>query len=270
LGVYAPMNGAAVVGASAFDPDEGGSVTVNLLGTGGAQCRWNGFNAQGQKVASGAYTVSLVEASTTGGLPAQYSVGVTVLRSVVGGVAIYNTAGELVRHFTSAVTELPFLALSARSFVAAPGTAGLKIAWGEGGQESVSWDGRNDAGTFVAAGTYEIRVSQGVGDQNLVKTGFVQVLETPASLLDGAEAAPNPVVGANLSVVLPGLGASDMVWGGVYSLAGAKVAQASALGSPLVFSVADLADGIYLVTLEARSAGDGAAERKMLKIAVTH
>ena len=270
--VYAPMNGVSVLGGGAFVPELHGTVTFSLNGTQGGTYTWNGANANGQLVEGGVYNVSFVEPSTTGGLPAEYSAGTNVLREQeAGGVKIFNSAGEVARHWAGLVpTCSDPLVLSVRGFVPQPGRVGVKFAWGpDASTDSAGWDGLTDAGVVASAGVYEISVTALVGGKQVTQSAFVEVLNQNPDLFAGTALSSNPLKGGPLTVWMPDLGEADQVHAQVYSLAGALVEEQQTQGSVLTLPMLKEADGIYFLVLTAKSLS-GETDRKILKVGVVH
>jgi hypothetical protein len=266
------MTGIQIIGSPLFVPDDGGLVTIAVLGT-GANAFWAGRNAQGQFVASGIYTIELVEnAANAPGLPSvKGTVQVTVLRAPLSGtIQVYNSAGEQVRHLTGISGTADFLRLSAKAFV--PGLQSLRVQWNADAADYWIWDGETDSQVRAKPGVYEIVASTQVAGQNLeVKTAFVQVLATPGTLTEGACVVPEPVRPGTLflTLVLPNGGTSTRVALRMYTLSGNLVTSSSGTGARMEWAIPGiLAPGIYLVAVEAQDPGQASVERKILKIAV--
>ena len=241
-----------------------------LNSAGGGSFSWDGFNANGQIVLPGVYTVEFTEIGVQP--PIQYVVEVTVLPAPIEGkVTVFNSAGEVVQSFSPVAGEAEFLNLSAPAFVPKIG-GGVSIAWGSGTESSVQWNGLSAAGTPVAAGVYRVEIStQQPGGSVKTLDGFVQVLGVSGQLLDGFLAAPNPLAGRGQALYLdaPGLGPQDSLRVSLYNLLGQLVLRYEGLGPSERMNVpGNLAGGIYLLVLDAHSASGGVAQRKVVKLAV--
>jgi len=274
--VYTNMTGASVLGANSFCPDLGGQAVFTLAGTEGATATWDGKSSQGQLVQGGVYTVVLVEnPENSPGNPA-FSVTLTVdvlrTQQADSGVAIYNSAGELVRHITRVPGSAQFLKVSPSSFVEGKQGAGARISWGPSEIDSAGWDGSNDAGALVGPGLYEVTIVTEVAGQPASKhTAFVQVIGQTGGLLDGAAAVPNPVPSGDSTLLLsiPNAAATDSVQVRLYTLAGGLVVQTSGGGPQILLDLPPgLSGGVYLVALQDYSPTQGLSQRSMLKIAI--
>lgn len=263
---YRQVTGAKALG-SAFIPDEGGSLAVQLQGA-GALWSWDGRNSGGQWVQSGAYTL-VFTGGGDGGDPVSFSVAAQVLRSGASdSVDVFNSAGERVRHYPLRLGAVSGLKLSADRFV--PGQSqDLGLDWG--GSAGLAWDGRDDAGRKVASGLYEVRINKHeAGSGTLVLRASVLVLETPSALLAGALAGPSPLRrGQRLRLLAPALGASGRLKAVLYDLAGERVLNGEGRGPALELPGTDaLAGGAYVLAVEAEE--DGTYEQKLLKLALIH
>jgi flagellar hook assembly protein FlgD len=251
-----------------FVPDEGGLGSFVVLGPQVAEA-WDGKASTGQLVASGTYMV-IAEVSDAFGHTTTFTTQLTVVRvdSSVK-IDIYNGAGELVRHLdvqgtgaTSSGVSLEAPALSSGSSVT--------IDYGSG---KVAWDGTNDTGSMVQSGEYLVKVTKATGKGEVqVFTQAVTLLDSPDSSLDGAYAAPNPLLAGDqtLTIWLPASAAGMKVKVEIYDLAGEKTAetvQANSSGHITLDLHGTEASGIYLVRLTSRD-GRGTAVSKTLKIAL--
>ena len=267
LGSYHPLSGVEVHGG-AFVPDAGGSVTYGLLGAGNG-FTWDGRNSSGQFVAGGSYSVTFDQPSFSGP-DLLYTAPATVLRaSSQSSLDIYNSAGELVRHYNVPVGQASFLHMDP-SFVPQPGSA-LKIDWGSAVGSGISWDGLDSRGQRVSSGTYLVKLTQTTaGAFSTLYSGTVIVLEAPSEPLQGLLAAPNPIRPGTgmISVRAPALGSGDALKAGLYNLAGELILQGAGLGPQLDMPLPpSLASGVYLLIVEAHTE-QGVAGRRTLKVAV--
>ena len=267
---YHPLTGVPANGG-VFVPDVGGVATVSLQGCGGSFI-WDGRNSSGQFVAGGVYTMEF-SASAPSAPSVNYTDQVSVLRVAdQNGMAIYNSAGELVRHFQIPQGAPSYLQFSAGGFVPASGSAGVRISWGTGPSDSAQWNGFNDSGTLVSPGVYlVVLTTQAAGQAPSKFEGSLQVLAVPSDLLRGALAAPNPMrrEDRTLKVFTPALQSGDTVRARLYRLDGSLLAQTAGTGSGLSLALPDsLAGGVYLLNLEAFSPSTGKSQNTTLKLAV--
>ncbi len=273
LGIYAQPTGLSAAGTG-FVPDQGGRGLFQVAGP-DLTLAWDGTNTGGQYVAGGTYTAVLTSRDPFGKVTTFTSQVAVIRQPSTLQVDIYNSAGELVRHFEAARKDPGAgneLALSSPSFVPPPGAGpGLTIRFGDGSGDTLSWDGRNDQGGLVQSGSYEVRVfGQEAGGQSLM-TDTVTVVDAGESPLAAVVAAPNPA-GADGGPVELLLSAPAVypVEARVYDEAGELVAAFSAPGgsSRLSWNPREGdAPGVYLVVLQTREAGGNLAGRT-LKVAL--
>ncbi len=259
-----------------FVPDAGGEGRVVVLGPQVA-LGWNGADSAGQWVASGTYTLVLTSRDPFGQVTT-FTCQVTVIREPADvQVEIYNSAGELVRHFSGQADDPRSgaqLSVSSQSFAASglPGQ-GLVIQYGSASGDTVTWDGRNDQGDLAQSGTYTVKVLRQLpGSSPTVLTDTVTLLDVSGDPLAGALAAPDPALAGQGRVeILLGAPAAQGVRAAVYDQAGEKVAdlEAAAGSRGLTWDISGrrMAEGVYLIVLSTRDAR-GRVARKVLKEAL--
>jgi hypothetical protein len=269
LALYQAVTGIDTA-ATAFVPDQGGQGVVDLVGS-GISFAWNGTNAAGQLVASGAYTVA-VELHDSFGKTQNWSVSLAVLRAETGAVVeVYNGAGELVWRAQGTLQAGGALALSGRELVPEAGTGGLKISYGSGSSDFVIWDGKGGQGQALSSGSYLIKVTQSDHNGKTTYTDTVALIQPNVNVFGWAAAAPNPVRSGSGSVLvsLQGGATGLSVWGEVYNLAGEHVATLSEEpGASLRWSIKPgIASGVYLLQVNARDA-QGRSKSSIVKVSV--
>ena len=278
LGVYDQPSGLDAE-QPGFVPDAGGLGWVLVVGP-RLPIAWDGSNSRGQWVQSGTYTLVLSSTDPFGHVTT-FTSQVAVLRAPASvQVDIYNSAGELVRHFDSQANDKlagSELTLSSTSLAAGSGPAGserdLTIHYGAGQDDQAVWDGRDDEGQLVQSGSYIVKVLReepGSGPSVLSET--VTVIDTVSDPLSGAMAGPDPVGPGTAAVVIQLAGPSAAaVTARVYDQAGELVDSVNApQGSRrLEWNVAarNYGPGAYLIELETLDA-QGRLERKILKVAL--
>jgi hypothetical protein len=250
-----------------------------VLGGAALPLVWHGDNDNGQIVDNGTYTLKVETVDPYGAVTA-LSRAVSVLGNNGGNsLAIFNSAGELVR--TLPLSSLPdgLVDFRLREEPEAGGQGGLKFAirGDDGVERPWAWDGRNDVGQPVASGSYLVRLMRtelGVG--RTLKSVSVVLLQSPdlgvQAALASAQAGPNPWRGADgdgpVQLVYraqPGL----QMRARAYNLAGELVAvgvDPSSTGR-LSLPMQGLAAGVYLIDLEAM-AGPARLGRRTLKLAI--
>ncbi len=250
---------------SAFLPDLGQMAAVQLVGPDDV-LNWDGSNSNGQRMASGTYMMA-VYITDSFGKTVTLSADFALIRSPVQTeVGIYNSAGELVRHFQVGTVAPQYLHLDADSVT--PGNA-VKIEWSSSGGQ-VLWDGLNDQGQELSSGVYTVRLTRSEpGKSPVVMSGTVTLLAAPNDLLNGALIAPQPLpVGATeLKIFVPQVAPTGTVLVDFYSLAGERVGRAAGHGPAITWTLPrQLAGGTYLARIEVQSA-TGAQARTVLKFA---
>lgn len=254
-----------------FIPDAGGVGLVDAVGS-GLTLQWDGRNSSGQLADSGLYTMVLTLTDPFG-TSSTYSAALQSIRVTESvEIRIFNSAGELVRHFEGLTTTAGAsrLDLSASGFI--PGGTPLKIQYSS--TDWQGWDGRNDRGEPVAPGSYLIHAISSKDGQQTVLTRDVVVLDAPgADPFDGALAGPSPLLPSDsvLRILMPAMPLSVPVTARVYALSGELVATLSdrAPDGSLNLDVegAHLAAGILLIDLVGPDS-DGRMVRKTLKAAI--
>jgi flagellar hook assembly protein FlgD len=259
--------------ASAFIPGQGGALVIGFPGL-APSVVWNGTNANGQAVSGGIYIIEAVYRSPLGQTTiVSTSVQVTLAPTDVS-IEVYNSAGERVRTLVTQVSEneavVPsFSATALVPSLSTAGDSGLKIVVGSGGQ-AVWWNGYNDNGNPVTAGTYLVKVTwelNGAVIESFTKS--ITVLEAAAGdPLATAWLAPNPVpldMGALEIGLDPSMDAAGLS-GQVYTLDGILVEKLTpnAKGRLVwAFGGRGAAAGLYLIRLRMADSAGILRERTM-------
>jgi hypothetical protein len=259
LSLQMPPSGMEVLGGALVPDEPGATATIHLLGT-EIDLGWDGRNSGGQMVQSGTYMV-FAELKDPIGSSTTYSAGVVVQRAPrMLRMSVYNSAGELVRliEMDGAVPGGASPRVSGASFVAGEGA--LEVDCGNG-TPLLRWDGKNERGEAVDAGSYLAKV------EALAPGGTLQLLVQPVQLLRAKEAlllenallAPNPAGPrtGRIQILLDG-----EAHGAVYNLAGERVATLGSCTGGLCWELGVAGDGIYWVVLEAKG------QRRVLKAAL--
>jgi hypothetical protein len=252
LGLYQEPTGLALQQAVISAGQADG---LMLVGT-GVQLSWSGVNAQGQLVDPGTYEV-MAQIRDSFGKVDTLNTSITVLRAPGSTqVSIYNSAGELVRHWLLPASgdALPTRIVAPGSEDFVPGAAPLGLAWGAQSWDLVAWDGTDQQGLRVQSGVYTVQVlrSDGSGSTGNLSEQ-VMVIDPPAAGMGPVVVAPNPAGPGTRQVklvaVLPAGVRELKAW--VYDLAGERVAQLSQQ-SPglLVWDLGGSANGVYIAVLQ--------------------
>jgi hypothetical protein len=262
-----PVGLAPQVGA--FSPDESGQGILKLLGP-DVPLIWNGSDDNGQIVDSGIYSV-IVQVKDAFGTVTTWSNSLTVLRTDSSTVVeVYNSAGELVWHTHASPSSPGMVSLSARELVPQSGS-GLKITYGTGSGDFLTWDGRGDLGQALSSGTYLVKVTQGGTGGKTTTAYSISLLQPNTQVFAWVAAAPNPVPSGTNSVMVSLQGAAPGItaWGDVYNLAGERVGTLSLVsGSFLQWNIpTGAASGVYLLRVSAQDS-QGHLKSASVKIAL--
>jgi hypothetical protein len=232
---------------------------------------WDGQTNNGQVVDSGLYYVTIDVTDNFGRLET-WTAPLTVLRTDSSTVVeIYNSAGELVWRQAGNPQKPGRVGVSDSSLVAGQPGAGLKIVYGSGAADFVTWNGTGDHGQALSSGTYMVKVTQAGSGGKSTFTYSISLLQPNTQPFAWLAAAPNPVPGGVRAVTVSLQGAAPGVtaWGEAYNLAGEHVGSLAAVpGSFLRWEIpSDLASGVYLLQISARDS-QGRLKRAPLKVAI--
>jgi hypothetical protein len=148
----------------------------------------------------------------------------------------------------------------------------LKIVFGSGLNDSVTWDGTGSLGQALNSGTYMVKISQVGGSGTRSTFSYsVTLLQPSAQVFSWLAAAPNPVRSGTHTVLVSLQGAAPGIsaWGEAYNLAGEHVGSlATVSGGDLRWDLTDsLASGIYVLQVTARNA-QGRLKSAPVKVAI--
>ena len=250
---------------------------------------WQGDNDNGQTVSNGTYYFKLESTDSFGKTTALIKEVVVLGNTGGNSLAIYNSAGELVRNLplTTLPSDLIDFTLVDTEAIATGDTAngssgqnGLKMNLRDanGNTHPWAWDGRNDKGQPVASGTYTVQlVHTELGAPTTVKSISVTVLQAPneslQASLGGALVVPAPWRPGGMSgdfalIVYKPLPGKEGV-AKCYNLAGELVAlglDANNQGQVQI-PVSKLASGVYVVDFEITE-NKAILGRRVLKVVV--
>jgi hypothetical protein len=223
---------------------------------------WNGLNAAGQTVRSGSY---LLKVETQDPFGAVQTLQATVQMLATGAppqLALYNSAGELVRHWDLQALGLDAVDLGHVS------AAQLELKGPQGTATTLAWDGLNDAGQPLNGGVYSLVLRQSdPGKPTSVVRSITIIPADGPDPLASLEPEQNPVPAGQHTAVFrysprPGV----RLQAALYSLAGERVAVADA-STPgrLRVSLDGAASGVYMLVAEA-SGGGQRQTRRVLKL----
>lgn len=273
------------------------SQTASFIFNGITLGNWDATSASGGKVTNGTYLIKVDSVDPYGVTSTiTKNVIVDITRSTLD-VAVYNEAGEIVKHFSEAEIINYFgggpsaalqpadfnvgeAKLSASTLVESylPGiSTSLTITLGSG--RSFTWDGVGDNGSYLTSGTYFLEITssqQNQPGQQIIMP--VRVDNDGSSPVTDVVLAPNPVhlsqtTQAKFLLANPG-GQLTEVDVQIYTIAGELVKTLqNQPGTPtlVLWDLTDpqLASGTYLAVLDLHSA-KGLMGRKILKVQVIH
>ncbi|HJT24202.1 MAG TPA: hypothetical protein VJ873_06470, partial [bacterium] len=242
---------------------------------------WDGTNAAGDPVSNGVYHIQVESVDA-------YGVATTVTQEAVVSrqlaqvsAAVYNEAGEVVKHLSGWVDDasgatMDNVVLSAAAFQ--PGSEGslkqLQIfIESSGASVTLSWDGTDDQGGYVTSGAYLLSIHwyNGQGESSNISKS---VLVTGKSSTRG-----QVVAGPNLLRLSSGqtrVGFVDPAGSGstlkvrIYTLAGelTAVIEGEAQTGRASWNASGKASGIYLAEVEKKNANGVLGGKQLFKIMV--
>jgi uncharacterized repeat protein (TIGR01451 family) len=259
---------------------------------------WDASNASGGKVTNGNYFVK-VDSTDPFGVTTTVTknISVQITRSTLE-IAVYNEAGEIVKHFTQAEvqnmvggvggsllpadfnvqkTTLSSNVLSPSYGASTHPNSTMTITLGSG--RSFTWDGRGDSGSILTSGTYFIEIKSEPENQDREEVVLpITIQGNNANGITGVVMGPNPIHLDQTTqakfFVNPGGSAFDSVTVRIYTIAGELMTTLQNVpGNPALvvwdLSAARIASGEYLAVVEMNLNG-GIIGRKIVKAVVIH
>lgn len=259
---------------------------------------WDATNTNGGKVTNGTYMVKIDSMDPFGvTTTVTHAISVQISRSTLE-IAVYNEAGEIVKHFTQAEVQtllggaggslLPEdfnvgkVTLSSNTLSPAYGAspnpnAVMTITMGSG--RSFIWDGKGDSGAILTSGTYFLEIKSEPENQEHQETIMPIVIQNNnANGIVGVVMGPNPIHLDQTTqakfFINPGGSAFDGVNVKIYTIAGELLTSFhNVSGNPALavwdLSAGGVASGTYLAVVEMHFNG-GIIGRKIVKVIVFH
>lgn len=259
--------------------DQIASTAVSILGT--AVASWDGTTQNGNLVTNGQYFLK-VQSTDPSGVVTSLTQTVSVNRTLSTlTVAVYNEAGELVKHLYQAVVAassntIQSLNLSSNTVVAGgPASASpvtIQVALPNGGT-TVVWDGTNDQGAALTNGQYFVEASWANTQGKEVATQQVWVQDAQRGMAPGhLVVAPNSLTGGHPTAVftvasLQGITLKIRVYDVAGELVG-TVQGADGTGTA-EWNSAGHASGLYIAVVEFYGT-EGLLARQTLHLVVKH
>jgi len=240
---------------------------------------WDGTTQNGQPAGNGSYFIK-VDTVDPSGTVESVTQSVVVSRTLeTFTVNIYNSAGEVVRHLLSTVTDpdgasLDQVQLSGE--VLTPGSAGPsnQILITAGSAVSVVWDGRADTGAMAQNGTYYINLILADGGSQTEVTRSIVVLSNGASPIAGrVVASPNVIRPAGPPLTFSIQSAQVYILTAkLYDVAGELVRKFthSSETNEVDGPTDGLASGVYIAVVTVEDTRGLFVGRQTLKVLVTH
>ena len=241
---------------------------------------WSGDSNGGQLVAGGTYYLKLDAVDSYGNVSSLVKTVVVVDAPFQQALTIYNSAGEAVAHLP--ILSGPGLRMSvpvtSKVVSLDPATGqpvggfAINLALPDGGNSTLTWNGLNDQGQLVDAGSYTVVLTTQTPSSTERQTQGLILLKAPDLMsLGSPHMAPQPWAGGPLAVLFNPLPAGDRVLVRVYDMPGELVLQGGADGSGgkvQLQGAEKLAAGIYLVELT-WTHGQALKGRQVTKLAIT-
>jgi hypothetical protein len=234
------------------------------LADGATSLFWKGENQAGQPISSGVYVIKIQTTDPFGQISTlQKDVQMLTLEAQAQ-LALYNSAGELVRHWD--LKTLGFDAVDLGRVL--DGSVELKDL--QGSILGLPMDGLNDAGQPLTGGVYNLVLRRGGpgGAPSIIRAINI-VPSVGSDPLEGLAPEQNPLPAGQTTIALrysPQAGV--FVEGSLFNLAGERVAVADgSQAGRLVVQLGREASGVYLFVVEAKGPGMRPA-RRTVKIGV--
>ena len=247
---------------------------------------WNGMNQSGTPVQNGSYYVK-VDNTDPFGITNTVSQVVTVNRHLAKvQVNIFNEAGEIIRHLTSYVDDAGTFSIDNVNLSTAvlqptsdttpvPGNANyVTINLGNG--QSLSWDGKDDQGSIVTNGHYnvEIHYEDGTGGDQVVTRGLLVETTGQTHPNDVVYAKPNVLNGRSGYQTALRVDSNDAytLRIKIYDIAGELIRNVpvvpDGVNNEMQADFSSQASGMYFAMVELINGQGGVAKRQALKIVV--
>jgi hypothetical protein len=281
------------------DPITGGKDPLSIILPGvitplnpsatGSTYQWDANTNANQPAGSGMYYIKFEQIDQYGHTNVIIKEVQVIDNSQYAKIMIYNSAGELVwsqRVYKNISASQVKLNISEQGHCngcnvvgVEKGATDIRIFWGSGLTDYVSWDGRNDQGLAVTPGTYEVQVGTvSSSGSSILASKTILLLDEGEKFITSVAIAPNPfnmrkstTKAVKFVWVSSSTGFMDVA---IYNFVGEKVKTLSAKLEDGSVSwnmyTADnsrLSDGNYVVIMHGRSSS-GYTETKMLKMSV--
>ena len=254
--------------------------TSGQIGLGGSWFTWNGDNAQGQDTNSGQYYVTVAQIDAYGHQD-MITKEITVIDNrVYVEMNVFNTAGELVRSIREyGAAYSGSLAVNVPDVITIDpaGANSVVVKYSGNAGDSITWDGKDNAGLIVSNGIYEIQiVVKDAVAGTVIAEKTVSILNSGKVNLGKITIVPNPFrvdqgssVGIRWDGAMPGTVSVRII-----NVAGELVRELTgdlAVGSiswdASTGSGSPVPNGLYIVVIEGKSAS-GYMDRKIQKLAI--
>ncbi len=267
--------------SSAVLTDGVSTTTLSIAGVG--LVSWDGTTQDGTPVTNGQYFIKVQNTDPLGVVTAvSQTVGVNRSLSTLS-VAVYNEAGEVVRHLYQSVlagggADIQSMALSSNSVepgspAGSPSSSPMTISLSvPGGGVTVTWDGTNDQGGMLTNGQYFVQASWLGTQGNQAVTRQVWLMDSQRGMTGRLSVAPNLLAGNQTTAVFTVDSSPDLTLKvRVYDVAGELVGtvKGPAGSDQAAWNAQGMASGLYFTVVDVEGP-NGLVGRKTAKLLVKH
>jgi flagellar hook assembly protein FlgD len=265
---------------------QGSGSSIDIIFDGVVIGQWDGTNNQDQPVGNGTYKVQIDNISASGSVTS-ISQNAIVNRSIQSvEVDIFNEAGEIVRKLYnvisnpvgSSMTDVTLSSGVIKPSVVSggPTASSLNInVLDTSAPVTLTWDGTNDAGSFVTPGEYQVQVHWTNGTGNTTNITRTVLVLAGTSVTGKVMAQPNSLdnnLNTTTTITAAGVTGAVSIKVRLYTISGEWL---ETLTSPSVTttwtpSAEGRASGIYIAVVEVDGTTGGMIARQRLKVLYMH
>lgn len=248
---------------------------------------WDGTDSSGEPVSNGVYHIQVLSVDSEGVATTVTQEAVVSRNLAQVSAAVYNEAGEVVRHLTAWVDDASSAGMTNVTLsggVLEPGAAGTPgtpnqiqiLIQSSASAVTLSWDGTDDQGGYVISGHYLLSVHWDGGQgasSDISKTVLVVGggAREEATVIAEPNLLNTSIGQKRVSFIGPsGQGLTLRVK--VFTITGELAAsfQGDSETGQAFWNASGMASGLYLAVVEKLNASGGLSGRQILKISVIH